>query len=120
MTKNNLKTMLIAVGLAASLALPVQAAEMANGEQIQAMLSGNTLQGSTGKDAYAEYYDPDGTLRGNGYSGKWKVEGNTGCMDYGGGFSCWTGLIDGNANIWYKDGKVDAAGMMIPGNPNKF
>lgn len=98
----------------------VLANDFATGAQIQEMLSGNTLQGSALKKPYAEYYDPDGTIRGKGYSGTWKVEGNTGCMDYGSGYSCWTGKIDGPANIWYKDGAVDAAGMMIEGNPNNF
>ena len=103
-----------------TLAGAASAADRSTGDQIRALLSGNTLQGSNLSAAYAEYYAPDGTLHGKGYSGKWKVEGDMGCMDYGSGFQCWTGFIDGNANIWYKDGKVDAAGMMVPGNPNNF
>jgi len=89
---------------------------MATADQLSAIISGNSLQGSGAKDAYVEYYDPDGTIRGNGYTGKWKVEGDQGCMDYGSGFSCWTAYIDGAAAIWYKDGKLDAISMSIPGN----
>ena len=36
-------------------------------------------------------------------------------------FDCWTLIIiDGPAHIWYKNGKVDAAAMMLPGNPNGY
>jgi len=102
------------------LAWTAQAEGQASGDDIRALLSGNTLQGSSLKSAYSEYYDPDGTLRGDGYAGSWKIEGDMGCMDYGKGYQCWTGYIDGAATIWYKDGKVDAAGVMITGNPNNF
>lgn len=119
MIRSHLKYILAASALTL-LAGSALAKDQASGDEIRTLLSGNTLQGSSAKSAYAEYYDPEGTLRGDGYAGKWKVEDDMGCMDYGEGFQCWTGYIDGIANIWYKDGKVDAAGMMIPGNPHNF
>lgn len=95
-------------------------AEQASGDDIRALLSGNTLQGASSYGPYAEYYDPDGALRGDGYDGKWKVEGDKACMDYGEGFQCWDGVIKGNANIWILDGEAHAAGFMFPGNPKEF
>ena len=103
-----------------AMAVPAVAQDRATGAQIEALLSGNTLQGCGEKICYAEYYEEDGTIRADGYVGKWKVDGNQGCMDYGEGFSCWTVLIDENANIWYKDGSVSAAGLMVPGNPKDY
>ncbi len=93
---------------------------LATEAQLMEMISGNTLQGSTRTSKFAEYYAPDGKLRGEGYSGTWKVEGNLACMDYGKGYSCWTGRLEGASSIWYLNGEVDAAGMMFPGNPNDF
>ncbi len=95
-------------------------AETATGEEIRTFISGNTLQGASSGGVFAEYYDPDGTLRGDGYSGTWKIEGDAGCMDYGQGYQCWTGIIKGNANIWFLDGQAQAAGYLFPGNPNEF
>ncbi len=96
------------------------AGDMATGAEIKAYLSGNTLQGSTGTDPFAEYYDADGTIRGDGYSAKWKVEGDTGCMDYGNGFGCWTAIIHEEGAIWIKEGEADAASMLLQGNPNNY
>lgn len=112
-------TVLIAAGLIVA-SIAVQAGDLASGAQIKATLSGNTLQGGGSSGTYAEYYAPDGTIRGKDYTAKWRIEGDKGCMDYGSGFSCWTALIDGPAAIWYRDGKVDAVSMTVPGNPNKF
>lgn len=112
---------LLGAALVVGTSVVAHAEGMATGDQIRATLSGNTLQGSGSKSAYVEYYDPDGTIRGKDYTGKWSVKGDTGCMAYGDGAeSCWTAYIDGAAAIWYKDGKVDATGMSIPGNPNNF
>lgn len=114
--------MICASGLVLAL-VPVSAAfseGLATGAQLEELLSGNTLQGSGTENAYVEYYDTDGTLRGGNYAGMWKVDGDTACMDYGNGFSCWTAKIDGSASIWYKNGAVDAVGMKLPGNPNNF
>ena len=101
-------------------AATVQAIDVASGTEIEASLSGNTLQGSGTMGAYAEYYDANGTIRGKGYTGKWKIMDDTGCMDYGEGFSCWTAFFDGAAGIWYRNGEVDAVSLTVPGNPNNF
>jgi len=100
----------------------VAAQDLASGEDIQNLLSGNTLVTTNGENVFYEFYAPDGTIRGEGYTAKWEVQGNMGCMDYGNGFDCWTALIDGNANIWYKDGKETAtgAGMVVTGNSKEF
>jgi len=116
---------MLAVGLSiAALATQTatsQAGDMSSKDEIMAAVSDKTYQGSMLKDAFVEYYDPDGTIRGEGYSGKWRVEEGTMCFQYGDGAErCFAVEVNGPAMTMYKDGKVDGNGILIEGNPNKF
>lgn len=108
--------------LAAALALPAAAEERLTGEQIRATVSGNTVEGSmTDTGRYAEFYAADGTIRGEGYTGAWSVEGNTMCFKYGEDpADCWGVGKAGDEVLWIKDGAVLGTGMVRAGNPNEF
>ena len=115
----------LAIGLAAvALMTPSVAAnagEMAKADEIAAAVSGKSLQGSMLKDAFVEYYHPDGTIKGRNYTGKWRVTDKAMCFQYGDNpESCWALEINGPAVTLYKDGKVDGNGILIDGNPNNF
>ncbi len=108
-----------AVVLAAS---TVQAADKLSGAQIRAAVSGNTVQGTMeGSGAYAEFYQQDGMIKGDGYTGIWAIEGDAMCFQYGSDpKSCWEVEKDGDLIQWLKDGKVEGTGTVAPGNPNNF
>ncbi len=92
-------------------------------EEITAAVSDSTYQGSMTKSdsAFAEYYQPDGTIAGKGYSGKWRVEDNTMCFQYGDNpENCWEIELNGSAMTLVKEGKADGSGMLIEGNPHDF
>jgi hypothetical protein len=123
MKMKSLKTVLAAATLI-SVASSASAAEMASGEEIRAHVSGNTVQGSMLRDTfqkYSEFYMGDGTIRGDGYTGKWSISGDTMCFEYGGESSgCWGASIEGAAIIWWKDGAVDGAAVANAGNGNEY
>lgn len=98
------------------------AATMATGAQISASISGNTVQGSMmASGAYTEFYGADGVIKGKDYSGRWRVNGDTMCFQYGQDpEACWQVKLDGNQVTWVKDGKEDGTGTILKGNPNKF
>ncbi len=108
--------------LVAALAAPAIAAEMLNGDQVRSLVGGNTVQGAmeaTGD--YSEFYAGDGTIRGNGYTGAWTVEGDTMCFQYGSDpKSCWQVGREGDQLQWIKDGRVEGTGTIVAGNPNNF
>jgi len=113
---------LIAAAVALALAGPAAAADMLSGSQIKAAVSGNTVQGkmdATGP--YAEFYDKDGTIKGEGYTGNWAIQGDAMCFQYGSDPKmCWQVTQDGDTLQWVKDGKVEGTGTVEPGNPNKY
>jgi hypothetical protein len=94
----------------------------ATGEQITAAISGNTVQGSMiASGAYTEFYGADGVIKGKDYSGKWRINGDTMCFQYGQDpEACWQVRIDGDQVTWVKDGKDDGTGTIVKGNPNSF
>jgi hypothetical protein len=102
------------------------AAEMLNGDQIREALVGNTFSGlmeasEGGPSPYAEYYDPDGTIRGEGYSGHWTIEGDTMCLAYEQSpKACWQLGTEGDEVQWILNGNVEGSGKIAPGNPNSF
>ena len=110
--------------VAALTATSAHAKNMATGEEIRKLVSGSTVQGSMLVDKYqkySEYYMADGTIKGDGYNGKWTIEGDTMCFAYGGNSSgCWAASIEGPAIIWWKDGAVDGAAVARPGNGNNY
>ena len=102
-------------------ALPAFAQDLATGDAIKSAISGNTVQGSmVASGAYTEFYAADGTIKGDGYSGTWKVESDRMCFDYGEGANCWGVRINGDQVAWIKDGAEDGTGTLVPGNPNNF
>ena len=109
--------------LAAASVMPLvaEAAEMSTKAEITAAVSDKTYQGSMLKDAFAEYYAPDGTIKGKNYSGKWRVTDGTMCFQYGDKPErCWDVRVEGPSMTMYRDGKVDGNGMLVDGNPHKF
>lgn len=97
---------------------------LATGAQIKTFVSGSTVQGSMLVDKfqkYSEFYMVDGTIKGDGYEGKWAIVDDTMCFEYGGTSSgCWGAKIDGPAIIWLKDGEVDGAAVAKTGNGNNY
>lgn len=103
------------------LTAPALAETLATGAEISAAVSGNTVQGSmTASGAYTEFYAEDGTIKGQGYTGKWTIEGDAMCFDYGEGKDCWGVRIAGEAVTWVKDGADGGTGTIVAGNPNGF
>ena len=96
---------------------------------LPAIVSDRTFRGDDGGAPDAEYYAPDGSLRGKSageaYAGSWKVVGEQLCFTYPGeGTSsetqCYTVYKDGDAVTWVgSDGKVVAA-TFVQGNPDNL
>ena len=99
-----------------------QAADKLKGQQIRAAVSGNTVQGTMeGTGAYAEFYQNDGVIKGDGYTGVWAIEGDAMCFQYGSDpKACWEVVRDGDLIQWLKDGKIEGSGTVAPGNPNNY
>ncbi|MGI9462754.1 MAG: hypothetical protein ACR2OM_02375 [Aestuariivirgaceae bacterium] len=121
-TATRMASALAGAALIASLgSTAVQAAEMSSKADIQAAVSGKTYQGSMLKDAFAEYYDADGTIRAKGYGGKWRVADGSMCFQYGDKPErCWDVRVEGTSMTMYRDGKVHGNGMLVEGNPHNF
>jgi hypothetical protein len=94
----------------------------ASGAEIRAAIGGNTVQGHMeASGPYAEFYAPDGTIKGQGYTGQWSVEGDAMCFAYPGTpKDCWTVEISGNQVRWIKNGAAQGTGTILPGNANGF
>ena len=95
-----------------------------SGPELSAAVSGKTIQGSMKTSGnYTEYYAPDGTLKGNGYTGKWRVnEQDQLCVSYDAdpGESCWHGRVENSNVTWVKDGREDGAGTISEGDAGGF
>ncbi|MCA3572688.1 MAG: hypothetical protein IOC86_02145 [Aestuariivirga sp.] len=117
-----MKTLLAALALIALAGGTAEASGLATGEQISAAISGNTVQGSmVAAGAYTEFYGADGVIKGKDYSGKWRVNGDAMCFQYGADpEACWQVRLDGMQVTWVKEGKDDGTGTIVPGNPNNF
>jgi hypothetical protein len=112
---------LAAFALAMTFPLAAQAQDLAKGAEITAAMAGNTVQGSMSESgAYTEFYAADGTIKGDGYSGTWTVEGDAMCFDYGDGKDCWNLRISGQAVTWVQDGEDGGTGTIVAGNPNNL
>ena len=63
----------------------------ATGDQIRAAIAGSTVQGNMDASGpYAEYYAPDGAIKGKDYAGQWSIEGDAMCFAYQGTpKECW-------------------------------
>lgn len=107
---------------AALIAAPALAQSALTGDQIRGLVSGATIEGAMeGSGPYAEFYAPDGTIRGADYTGAWSVQGDTMCFQYGDGApSCWSVVGSGSSVQWLQDGAVLGTGTVTAGNPNNF
>jgi hypothetical protein len=94
----------------------------ASENDIAAVFSGNTVQGSMeASGAYEEFYDPDGTIRGDGYTGEWRADGDSMCFIYEKDPEvCWQVELDGDQVTWIRDGKEEGSGTIVEGNPKEF
>ncbi len=117
-----MKTILTSAAMLFIIGSTALAGATATGEQISTAISGNTVQGSMiASGAYTEFYSADGVIKGKDYTGKWRVEGDAMCFQYGQDpEACWQVRIDGNQVTWVKAGKEDGTGMIVKGNPNNF
>lgn len=127
MTQKLLETrpamMLMAILLTVSLTLVAVAGDKPTAEEIASAVSDHTYQGSMSKpgSGFAEYYAPDGTIRGDGYMGKWRTEDGVMCFQYGEKpESCFEVTVNGPSMVMYKNGEIDGNGMLIEGNPHEF
>ena len=114
-------------GLAAAAAIAAvlagaAAADKLSGAQIRQAVVGNTVQGTMeGSGDYAEFYEQDGTIKAQTYSGAWTIEGDEMCFQYGSDpRQCWEVAREGDTLQWIKDGKVDGTGTLAPGNPHNY
>lgn len=110
------------LALALVLATGSVALAAATGDQIRAAISDSTVQGNMDASGpYAEYYAPDGTIRGKDYTGQWSVEGDTMCLAYQGTpKECWSVEISGDQVRWIKNGASQGTGTIVKGNANGF
>lgn len=100
---------------------PAMAQTLASGADITAAVSDNTVQGSmSASGAYTEFYAADGTIKGDGYTGTWTVEGDTMCFSYGEAPDCWNVRIEGETVTWVQGGVDGGTGTIVAGNPNNF
>jgi hypothetical protein len=116
---------LVGLGLLAAASM-AQAEVLTNDDQIRKALVGNTISGEVDGKPFTEYFNPDGTISGDGvegrYKGQWVISGARMCLHYdddaknvwdcslvdaGDGQLTWTG--NGEANIM----------RLVPGNPGK-
>ena len=114
-------TAALAAALFAAFAVTAQAGDTLSGEDIRTTVTGKTIEGemeATG--AYAEYYAADGTIRGDGYTGTWSIDGDLMCFDYGEGADCWSVGGRGGEVDWIQNGAVGGTGTIKDGNPNDF
>jgi hypothetical protein len=117
-----MKRILAASLILAFLASPALAEDPATGEQIKAAIAGNTVQGSMmSSGPYAEFYAADGSIKGKDYTGKWTIDGNAMCFQYGSDpVACYGVVVKGDQVTWLKDGKEDGTGTIVKGNANNF
>lgn len=104
-------------------AAPAEPAELLMGSEIQALLAGNTVTGATARRGpFTDFYHPDGTVKGHGYTGSWTVENNALCLKLGGddAKNCWQLGLKGNEIQWLKGGKVTGTATVKPGNPDNL
>jgi len=120
-----MRAMMMKLAVVLAMTVPFSAAhaeDMLTGDQIRELVSGNTIAGAMLESgAYAEFYQEDGTIRGDGYTGMWSIDGDTMCFQYGEDpASCWNVSQDGETIQWVQDGAVAGDGMVAEGNTNGF
>lgn len=107
--------------LLALLSTPILAEELASADEITAAIAGNTVQGGMSDGAaYSEFYDNDGSIKADGYTGTWSVADDEMCFDYGDGSSCFSVHIVSDQVTWIQEGADVGTGTIIAGNPNAY
>lgn len=102
------------------------AAPTAPADALRSALSGNTLIGVMDGEAHAEYFAPDGTLRGTDsegpYTGRWSVEDNKICYaNEGEPAECLSVERNGDKITWFgPDRSVEGTSTIVAGNPNSL
>lgn len=84
-------------------------------DEIKAALVGNTFQGGMGGSVYSSYFAADGTYKDAAGGGKYTIENNGVCYP-GTDFGCYQATISGDQLEWFKDGKSEGVGKILPGN----
>ncbi|TGN41704.1 hypothetical protein [Marinobacter confluentis] len=108
-----------------SAALLVSGAANANSapsaQEISDAVSDHSYQGSMSEpnSGFNEYYAPDGTIHGKGYTGEWTTRAGEMCFAYGEGPTCYGVSLDGPSMVLRMDGEIKGSGMLIPGNTVK-
>jgi hypothetical protein len=115
------RTLLVAAATAFTLT-GAAAADKLSGDQIRQVVVGNTVEGTMeGTGDYAEFYQADGTIKAQAYSGIWTIEGDEMCFQYGSDPKmCWEVARDGDGLQWIKGGKVEGTGKVAAGNPHQY
>ncbi len=99
---------------------PAFAQDLASAEQVRGAIIGNTVIGTMAASGpYAEFFDPDGTIRAADYAGRWAIRGNKMCFDYDEGPSgCWAVAITGSTLVWVGSSGAEGSGTIRAGNPS--
>lgn len=106
--------------------------DLISGDRIRLELAGNSIvEANAEGKIWAEYFSPDGTLRGRTddgrrFDGSWKIDGNTLCVDYHSIARDWCGQFaegaDGSID-YYNDGKFRKTyprSVLQKGNPQNL
>ncbi|MES1924793.1 hypothetical protein [Salinisphaera sp. T31B1] len=96
---------------------------MATEATIRARIIGNTVAGTMSPDSrYTEYYAPDGTIHGAGYTADWRIEGDRMCFDYDEAptADCYSVRIQADAVEWHRGNEIQGKGTIVEGNPHDF
>ena len=123
MVNKLIRKILVGAAIASIFSMPLSAVagDALSAEQIAAAVSDKTYQGSMTTDSFTEFYAADGSIKADGYSGKWRTTDNNMCFQYGTDpETCWKVQIEDSAMTLYKDGKVDGNGMLVKGNQHGF
>lgn len=109
-----------------------QPTQFVSGEQIRRELIGNSIVEPNGSgQPWAEYFDPNGTVRGRSgegvaFGGTWTITGNTLCVDYSSVGEDWCGQFaegsDGSID-YFRDGKFRKTyprSVLQSGNPQNL
>ena len=114
-----------AASAAASAAATPRGAKVATTD-LPAIVADRTFRGNSEGKPYAEYYAPDGTLRGKAgdeaYTGTWKVTGEQLCFTYpkNNETDCYAVFKDGDAVTWVDTNGQLVEATYVQGNPDKL
>ncbi len=101
-------------------AVAAQEGEPLSGGEIVRLVIGNTISGEMGTP-FVEHYNPDGTIAGDSqdgrYEGKWTIDDDRLCLEYGEPFGCFRIVLKGDAVQFLDDDDALAgSGTLVPGD----